>query len=153
VGSRFIARGGLWVAGQGPLMVGTIAVACWLGRLAQGPLLVAAAVVLAAGMALGIWSRIALGSAFTPFPRPVEDGRQAMGGPYRLVRHPMYLAIIVATCGWSLLWQSWAGAIGATILLVFFDLKARHEERWLEQTYPSYAEYRRRVRRFIPLIY
>jgi len=69
VGSRFVARGGLWVAGQGALMVGTIAVACWLGRLAQGPLLVAAAIVLAAGMALGIWSRIAL-----PIPATTSTG-------------------------------------------------------------------------------
>ena len=153
MGSRFIARGGMWLAGQAPLMVGTVAVACWLGRLAQGPLLAAAVVLLAAGMALGVWSRIALGASFTPFPHPVERGHHALHGPYRLVRHPMYLALILAAAGWSLLWQSWAGAIGTAALLVFFDLKARREEAWLAEAYPGYGDYKRRTRKLIPFIY
>jgi hypothetical protein len=39
------------------------------------------------------------------------------------------------------------------VLGVFFDAKARHEERWLRQQFPAYAGYERRVRRFIPWIY
>ena len=153
MGSRFIERGGLWLAGQAPLMLGTIAVAPWLGHLAEGPTRVAAGILLAAGMMLGIWSRAALGSSFTPFPRPVESGQHAARGPYGLVRHPMYLAIGLAAAGWSLLWQSWAGAIGTAVLLVFFDLKARREEAWLSETYPGYGEYQRRTRKLIPFIY
>ena len=71
-------------------------------------------------------------------------------GPYRYVRHPMYVAITVTGAGWALAWQSTAGAL---LLLAFFDLKSRREERWLEAAYPSYADYRRRVRRFIPGLY
>ena len=153
MGSRFIERGGLWVAGQVPLMLGTIAVAPWLGHLAEGRTRAAAGVLLAAGMMLGIWSRAALGASFTPFPRPVEGGQHAARGPYRRVRHPMYLAIGVAAAGWSLLWQSWAGAIGTAALMVFFDLKARHEEKWLEAAYPGYAEYKRRTRKLVPFVY
>ena len=36
---------------------------------------------------------------------------------------------------------------------VFFDRKARREERWLRSRFPKYAAYERRVRRFIPGIY
>ena len=88
----------------------------------------------AAGIALGGWSRFALGRSFTPFPKPVEGGVQVARGPYRWVRHPIYSGITVA-------------------LLAFFDMKARREEKWLEAAYPGYAEYRRRTRKLIPLLY
>ena len=107
---------------------------------------------LLAGMALGIASRRALGASFSPFPRPVEGGSHVARGPYRYVRHPMYVAIVLAAAGWALLWHGAAGAI-LTLLLAFFDLKSRREERWLESAYPSYAHYRLRVRRFIPGLY
>jgi len=136
-----------------PLMLLAIALPPWLGSLAVAPVRWVAIALLAAGMALGIASRRALGNSFTPFPKPVEGGQHVARGPYRHVRHPMYAAIVTASAGWALLWQSAAGALATIALLVLFDLKARREERWLEETYPGYAEYRRRVRKFIPLVY
>jgi protein-S-isoprenylcysteine O-methyltransferase Ste14 len=104
-------------------------------------------------MALGIWSRRALGKSFTPFPMPVDGGMHVARGPYRFVRHPMYSAIILSAAGWALLWQSVAGAVATAALLLLFDFKARSEERWLEKAYPTYGAYRRGVRKFVPLIY
>jgi protein-S-isoprenylcysteine O-methyltransferase Ste14 len=37
--------------------------------------------------------------------------------------------------------------------LVFFDLKARGEERWLAEKFPLYVEYQRRVKKFFPGVY
>jgi protein-S-isoprenylcysteine O-methyltransferase Ste14 len=36
---------------------------------------------------------------------------------------------------------------------LFFDLKSRREEAWLLGAYPAYADYRRRVRKLVPLVY
>ena len=130
-----------------------IAVPPWLDRLSSGPQQWAAIASLAAAMVLGWASRRALGQSFTPFPKPVDTGSHIARGPYRFVRHPMYVAIVVASAGWALLWQSGAGALLAILLLAFFDLKSRREERWLAGAYPSYGEYRRRVKRFVPLVY
>ena len=151
--ASFSGRGGPWLLAQGPLMLLAVAVPPWLGALASGPQRWAAAALLLAGMALGIASRRALGVSFSPFPRPVEGGSHIARGPYRYVRHPMYVAIVLTAAGWAFLWQSAAGAILALPLLAFFDLKSRREERWLEAAYPSYADYRRRVKRFIPGLY
>ena len=152
MGSRFIERGGLWLAGQGPLMLAAIALPPWLGDYQPtiGGLGIA---MMAAGLALGIGSRRALGASFTPFPRPAEGGAHVARGPYRFVRHPMYVALILTFAGWALVWGSVAGGVATALLLVFFDLKARREERWLADTYPGYADYRRRVSRFLPRIY
>lgn len=134
-------------------MLAAIALPPWLGHLADGAQRWVGVALLIAGMLLGIASRRALGRSFTPYPRPVESGTHAAHGPYRFVRHPMYCALILAFSGWALLWQSVEGAIATSALLVFFDLKARREERWLEEAYPGYAQYRERVRKFIPFIY
>jgi protein-S-isoprenylcysteine O-methyltransferase Ste14 len=69
------------------------------------------------------------------------------------VRHPIYTGLILGTLGWSL-WRSSLLGVGlAVLLLVFFDLKSRREERWLTEAYPGYPEYRRRVRKLIPFAY
>lgn len=149
----FRERGGPWLAAQLPLMALAVVLPPWLGELAGGIARWIAIALLAAGMSLGIWSRRALGASFTPFPKPLPSGSHAVAGPYRFVRHPMYLAIVVSCAGWALLWQSLAGAALAAALLVLFDSKARREERWLVDAYPGYADYRRRVRKLIPGLY
>ena len=149
----FAARGGFWVLAQGPLMLAAMALPPWMGRLTDSVPRWAGIALLVAGLALGLASRRALGISFTPYPKPVDNGVHAVHGPYRFVRHPMYCAIIVASSGWALLWQSIAGAIATAALLVFFDVKARREERWLAQAYAGYAQYRERVRKFVPFVY
>jgi len=39
------------------------------------------------------------------------------------------------------------------VAFLFFDAKARHEERWLRAHYSDYADYSRRTRKLIPFIY
>ena len=44
-------------------------------------------------------------------------------------------------------------AVTTLALALLFDRKATLEERWLLQTFPGYAAYRRRVRKLIPRLY
>lgn len=111
------------------------------------------AVCVVAAAVLGTWSMLALGRNLTPFPRPLAGGSLVTRGPYALVRHPIYSALILGTFGWSLVRGSLPGVLLAALLLVFFDLKARREERWLAEAYGEYDAYRRRVRKLIPWIY
>ena len=135
-------------------MVAPYAVAPWLGQLVDGwAARVAAIAFVIAGVAFGVWAKRALGSAFTPFPRPNTEGDLSTGGPYAYARHPIYTGMIVSATAWSLLWQSLAAGVLTALLFAFFDLKSRREERWLEEKFADYAEYRRRVKRFIPYVY
>lgn len=86
----------------------------------------------------------------TPFPRPRPGSRLIQHGIYGWVRHPLYLSVMLAGFGWALLWQSGLAAGLALLQILFFDTKARLEERWLTEAFPEYPDYRRRVRRFIP---
>jgi protein-S-isoprenylcysteine O-methyltransferase Ste14 len=96
---------------------------------------------------------VGLRENLTAVPRPVEGGRLVDTGVYGLVRHPIYTGIIVAAIGWGLWTASPPALVVALGLGVFFDLKSRREEAWLLAAYPGYADYRRRVRKLVPLVY
>jgi protein-S-isoprenylcysteine O-methyltransferase Ste14 len=106
-----------------------------------------------AGIFLLAWSAFKLGRSLTPFPRPLPQGRLVITGAYRLVRHPIYLAVLTGCLGLALATGSPLRLLLALILFVFFDLKARREERWLQEKYPEYASYKTRVKKLIPWIY
>ena len=78
-------------------------------------------------------------------PAPLEHGRLRTDGVYGLVRHPMYLSVLLAVLGWALL-TSPRVLIPFALLVVVLDLKRQVEERWLAQAYPEYPAYRMKVR-------
>jgi protein-S-isoprenylcysteine O-methyltransferase Ste14 len=84
----------------------------------------------------------------------VEAGQTiAAVGPYRLVRHPMYLGVIVT-------WLATPLALGSDITLPVFALvipiiifRLLNEENMLRRELPGYAEYCRHNRcRLIPFV-
>lgn len=108
---------------------------------------------IAIGTLVIAWSSLRLGRSLTPFPTPVPGGRFTGTGPYRFVRHPMYLGVFLIAAGFADATHSVPRAALAVVLAVFFDAKARHEERALRDRYPAYASYANRTRKFLPFIY
>lgn len=150
----FVQRGGLWVMGQSVLM-GAVAIGgvLWHGDW-HSSILVIVGVILLCGFAVcGIAGTRALGRNLTPFPKPLAQGQLVQTGIYGLMRHPLYTAVFSAAMGWALVWQSCVSLLFTLALGVFFNAKARQEERWLRAQFPDYVQYERRVRRFIPWIY
>jgi protein-S-isoprenylcysteine O-methyltransferase Ste14 len=141
------------VAGQGLLLLG-IALSALVG---VGPSAVSAAVgaaVAGVGGGLTIGGALALGSALTPFPRPREGAGLRELGLYGRVRHPIYGGVALLAAGWSIFWLSALGGVLTILLVLFFELKVRREEAWLEARYPEYGAYRTRTpRRFLPWLY
>lgn len=117
-------------------------VARWLG-LAVG----------AAGGLLAVRGVYDLRRQITALPYPPDGARLVEDGAYRLVRHPIYGGLVLGGFGWALLTAAGAAVAMAVVLLVFFDLKARREEAWLEERLPGYTAYRRRTRRLVPWLY
>ena len=75
------------------------------------------------------------------------------GGPYRLVRHPMYSGYVVTQAGFLLLNPSlWNAAVYAVAWLALL-LRIDEEEKFLSRD-PAYCDYRRDVRwRLLPGLY
>ena len=151
---EFVQRGGWWVVGQILLLL-TIAGLDLTGHGAAKPLalFIGGLVLIAAAMLCGLAGLLALGRNLTPFPKPSAKTELIQHGIYALIRHPLYTSVFCAAVGSALIFQSWPALTAAVGLGVFFDAKARHEERWLRQQFQDYAGYERRVRRFILWIY
>jgi protein-S-isoprenylcysteine O-methyltransferase Ste14 len=119
---------------------------------AESFLAVLGLVVAVAGAAVLGSGVVALGSSFTALPRPHPRAEFRQGGPYRLVRHPIYGAVILIGVGWSTA-EAPLGLIPTALLVAVLDLKARREEVWLAERYPEYAAYRERTWRLVPWLY
>jgi len=75
-------------------------------------------------------------------------------GPYRLVRHPMYLGNVVFLLALPLILGSWLGLAVSVLLFALFVARAGLEDRVLQAELSGYAEYAKRVRkRLIPGIW
>jgi protein-S-isoprenylcysteine O-methyltransferase Ste14 len=147
-------RGQIWVVAQGILLL-LFALAPRVGSPwpAHDLFRLAGWVLAGIGIVLLVWSAVNLGRSLTPFPRPLPDGELVTSGAYRLVRHPIYSAVIIGTLGLSLATENWLRLALTGVLFLFFDMKARREERWLQEQYPGYEAYKAHVKRFIPWIY
>lgn len=147
-------RGESWVVIQAILFIAFFTVPDIAGPwLRPVPLLVAGWIAFVLGLVIGFWSVRSLGRSLTPFPRPLPDGQLITTGAYRLVRHPIYLGVLLVALGISLITASPTRLVLTVVLFIFFDRKSRREERWLEEQYPAYPAYRARVKRLIPWIY
>jgi protein-S-isoprenylcysteine O-methyltransferase Ste14 len=150
----FFQRGGWWVLGQFTLMliVAVLGMTCGAETKNLAPF-IGGLVFLVASALSGIAGVAALGRTLTPFPKPAVHAKLVQHGIYSLIRHPLYASVFCAAAGWSLIRQSWPALAASLALALFFDAKARREERWLRQQFPDYDRYAQHVRRFIPWIY
>jgi protein-S-isoprenylcysteine O-methyltransferase Ste14 len=107
---------------------------------------------LAAGLG-GIGDALALVIVFhlgRSFSIMAEARRFVAHGPYRLVRHPLYLAEELGLLNAVLLhWSPWAGLLFAIQMLCQLQ-RIRNEERVLLATFPGYGPYRARVPMLVP---
>ncbi len=109
--------------------------------------------LLAVGIALAGLGVTGLGRNLSPLPEPKAGAALVETGLYGWVRHPIYSGLIAGCLGWALFHHSPLTLALAAVIFVFFDIKARREERALAQRFPQYQRYRQRVRKFIPFIY
>ena len=105
------------------------------------------------GIVITLIAAINLGKNLTPLPRPKEHAELIQRGLYRLVRHPIYFGVIMLSVGWGLIQQSTLVWLYVVIIAIFFDIKSRKEEQWLQAKFSAYADYQGRVRKLIPWVY
>jgi protein-S-isoprenylcysteine O-methyltransferase Ste14 len=109
--------------------------------------------LLVAGSMLGLSAVLGLGKNLTPLPYPKDGAPFVQSGAYALVRHPIYASAIQLGFAYALLVHGTLTLAYALLLIAFFDVKSRREERWLVARHPAYPEYQRRVHRLIPFVY
>ena len=150
----FVERGGIWVGAQGLLLLAVLVPGITLGSWPPGMgMALAGGLCLVGGAWFGVAGALALGANLTPFPKPSAKARLVQHGIYARVRHPLYTSVTLLSAGWALVWQSGPAGTAVLVLALFFDAKARREERWLRERFAAYADYAKTTRKFIPWIY
>ena len=111
-------------------------------------------VIFAGGLITLLTSFFYLGHNFSPTLRPREESHLVDDGIYGLIRHPMFLSIILMTLGWSVYWSSKLSFVLSIVLAVVLYGMAKDEEKYLVLKFPAYAEYQARVPyRYIPYLF
>ncbi len=111
-------------------------------------------VLVAGGLALGMWSIATMGlRQLRATPEPAAGAQLIRRGPYRWIRHPMYTATLLVASGWLIGHASWSRGLMGLGLLVVLLVKLRYEERLLARHFPDYPAYASRTRRLIPWLW
>ncbi len=102
------------------------------------------------GIAGIVISAASLRKSLTAIPIPKEDGKLSTTGLYRYVRHPMYTSVLLFAIGIAIRSGTLVKYLLVMGLCFLFYAKSKYEEKFLKMKYPDYAEYARRIPRFIP---
>ena len=105
-------------------------------------------------IALYLWGYWTLGRMFgisSGFGATLyQDHKLIRSGPYRCVRHPMYLAVILAAFGALLIFRTWAMVLFSVSSLGVI-LRARREERLLAEEFgEEWENYKQYVPGWLP---
>jgi protein-S-isoprenylcysteine O-methyltransferase Ste14 len=98
----------------------------------------------------GVGGLKAIRQYLTPLPYPVDDNQLVVTGAYRLIRHPLYSAIMFSFAGWTIFSVSLTHLLVTLLAILFFRHKASKEEAWLTRRHPYYPDYASRTGRFVP---
>jgi protein-S-isoprenylcysteine O-methyltransferase Ste14 len=107
------------------------------------------------GYALLVWA-MASNNFFSQIVRIQSDRGQAVvsGGPYRYVRHPAYVGMIIFEIAMPTLLASWWAIIVSGLCAILLILRTALEDRTLQAELTGYVDYAHQVRyRLLPGIW
>lgn len=122
------------------------------GALAYLPPLLAAALSIS-----GVWMSMSalrtLGREWSLEARLVEGHRLVIEGPYRLVRHPIYSAMLGKLIATGIVVSHWIGLLAGVVLLsIGTAIRVASEEKLLRAQFGAeYEAYARRVPGIVPI--
>jgi len=90
---------------------------------------------------------------FGVYPEPVDGAQLITSGPYRWVRHPMYLSLLLFMFGIIMYNGNVLNYLALPFLLIAIIGKMNKEEIYLRSLFTDYADYSSRCKRVLPYIY
>lgn len=112
-------------------------------------------IIVAAGFGLVTWVLSSNPFASSAVRIQQERGHSVISsGPYRLVRHPMYLAVVLVCLASGPALGSWYSGLALVPVVLIFIRRTLREDRLLHEQLAGYADYASRVRwRVVPLVF
>lgn len=108
---------------------------------------------IAAG-ALGVWARRHLGRNWSGAITVAQEHQLVRTGPYRVLRHPIYTAMIGMFLGSAIAIGEWHALLGVVLIVIAYARKIPLEEASLRGVFgPSYDDYRKSSWALVPGLY
>ena len=106
------------------------------------------------GIVIGIWGIISIRVGNFNIQPEVKSHTLVKSGPYKWIRNPMYVSVILLYLPIVIKHFSWINSLVFMVLLVTLLFKISSEEQFLEERFgDDYVEYKKETKRLIPFIY
>jgi protein-S-isoprenylcysteine O-methyltransferase Ste14 len=100
------------------------------------------------------WAEVFLDKQFSVYVTLQADHKLVTEGPYRHLRHPRYLGIIMFTAGISLVFRSWLSLLLVAALALVLIWRIQNEEALMHREFGrDWDAYTQRSWRLIPFVY
>jgi hypothetical protein len=104
------------------------------------------------GLGFAVWARVYLGSNWSRSVTIKHDHELITGGPYGLVRHPIYTGLLTGFLGSAIAVAQVRGLVALCLIFAALWFKLRLEERWMRLEFgAAYRQYAHRVPALVPL--
>jgi protein-S-isoprenylcysteine O-methyltransferase Ste14 len=111
-------------------------------------------VITAAGLGFAVWARLWLGRYWSGIITVKEGHRLIRGGPYRLVRHPIYTGFLMGMLGSAISAATVDGFLGFAVIAAALFFKIGREEAVLIGEFgEEYRKFKAEVPALVPLVY
>jgi protein-S-isoprenylcysteine O-methyltransferase Ste14 len=103
------------------------------------------------GLGFAIWERGYLGTNWSRSVTIKQDHKLITGGPYSLVRHPIYTGLLTGFMGTAIAMGQVRGLVAFALIFVMLWFKLRLEERWMRLQFGElYKQYAQQVPALVP---
>ena len=116
------------------------------------PIRLFASILVVIGLLIIAVSALQLNKNLSPFPSPKKNGKLITNGLYSIIRHPIYLGLIILLFGYGLHSGSLSKLLNTIMLSVLFHYKANYEEKLLVNVFSDYKIYQLTTFRIFPFI-
>jgi len=118
----------------------------WSGEM-PASLVIISYIIYLLGNFLAAWA-VDANAFFSSESRLQTDRQQTVtrNGPYRLVRHPGYLAAVILWPATGPMLGSWWAALPGLLTALMMVIRTAYEDRMLQAELPGYADYAKQVR-------
>jgi protein-S-isoprenylcysteine O-methyltransferase Ste14 len=107
-----------------------------------------------AGTLLRLWPVFVMGNRFSGLVAIQHGHTLVTTGPYRFIRNPSYLGLLIGALGWALAFRSGVGVVLTALLVPALVARINAEERLLGTHFGAeYEAYRARTWRLVPGVY